>query len=175
MASCGPLQFSKLWILPQIFSPRNQKFTKMALGSSSKNISMDFFGISGAKKSSFIHSRELKQRYIKHVLLDSFYVTGLYLYPLKTSEKLWFSDVFRGYGRDHWLEMGKSSTVFHQAIKQCSLMLTFVYECAIRLHFQPFKDQCSHHIETSQLICSANQLTSFYMMGILVVKRLIWF
>ena len=32
--------------------------------------------------------------------------------------------------------------------------------------------QCSHHIETGQLICSANQLTGFYMMGILVVKWL---
>ena len=33
----------------------------------------------------------------------------------------------------------------------------------------------SHHIETSQLICSANQanqLTGFYMMGTLVVKGL---
>ena len=36
----------------------------------------------------------------------------------------------------------------------------------------PFNDQCSHHIETSQLICSANQQTGFYMMGTLVVKRL---
>ena len=35
-----------------------------------------------------------------------------------------------------------------------------------------FNDQCSHRIETSQLICSANQLTLFYMMGTLVVKRL---
>ena len=34
----------------------------------------------------------------------------------------------------------------------------------------PFNDLCSHHIETSQLICSANQLTGFYMMGILVVN-----
>ena len=38
---------------------------------------------------------------------------------------------------------------------------------------QPFNDQCSHHIKTSQLIWSANQLTGFYMMGTLVVKRLI--
>ena len=38
--------------------------------------------------------------------------------------------------------------------------------------FKPFNDQCSHHIETSQLICSANQLISFYMMGTLVVKGL---
>ena len=35
-----------------------------------------------------------------------------------------------------------------------------------------FNDHCSHHIETSQLIGSANQLTSFYMMGTLVVKGL---
>ena len=36
---------------------------------------------------------------------------------------------------------------------------------------EPFNDQCSHHIETSHLICSANQLTGFYMMRTLVVKR----
>ena len=36
-----------------------------------------------------------------------------------------------------------------------------------------FNDQCSHHIETSQLICRRNQLTGFYMMETLVVKRLI--
>ena len=35
-----------------------------------------------------------------------------------------------------------------------------------------FIDQCSHHIETSQLICSANQLTGIYMIGTLFVKRL---
>ena len=34
-------------------------------------------------------------------------------------------------------------------------------------------DQCSSHKETSQLICCGNQLTGFYMRGILVVKRLI--
>ena len=37
---------------------------------------------------------------------------------------------------------------------------------------QPFNNQCSHHIETSPLICSTNQLTGFYIMGTLVVK---WF
>ena len=35
-----------------------------------------------------------------------------------------------------------------------------------------FNDQCSHHKETSQLICRANQLTGFYIKGTLVVKRL---
>ena len=35
-----------------------------------------------------------------------------------------------------------------------------------------FKDQCSHHEETSQLIYRPNQLTGFYVMGTLVVKGL---
>ena len=39
--------------------------------------------------------------------------------------------------------------------------------------FQLFSDQCSHHIETSQLICSTNQLAGFCMMGTLIVKGLI--
>ena len=34
-----------------------------------------------------------------------------------------------------------------------------------------FNDQCSHHMETSQLIYRVNQLTGFYM-GTLFVKRL---
>ena len=37
---------------------------------------------------------------------------------------------------------------------------------------KPFNGQCSHYIETSQLICIANQLTGFYMMGTLAVKGL---
>ena len=39
-------------------------------------------------------------------------------------------------------------------------------------HILTLNDQCSYHIETSQLIYRANQLTDFYMMGTLVVKRL---
>ena len=38
--------------------------------------------------------------------------------------------------------------------------------------FSISKCQKSHHIETSQLICCAKQLTGFYMNGTLVVKRL---
>ena len=48
----------------------------------------------------------------------------------------------------------------------------FVYWRSL-IFFQPFNNQCSHHVATSQLICRANQLTDFYMMGALVVKRLI--
>ena len=35
-----------------------------------------------------------------------------------------------------------------------------------------FNDRCPSHIETSQLICSANQLTGFYVRGTLLVKGL---
>ena len=37
---------------------------------------------------------------------------------------------------------------------------------------QPFNEQCPSHIETSPLICFANQLTGFYMRGTLAVKGL---
>ena len=33
-------------------------------------------------------------------------------------------------------------------------------------------DQCPSYIETSQLICSVNQMTGFYMRGALVIKGL---
>ena len=38
--------------------------------------------------------------------------------------------------------------------------------------YQLSKCQSCHHIETSQLICSANQLTGFYMMTTLVFYEL---
>ena len=40
----------------------------------------------------------------------------------------------------------------------------------LRLKKFPEQCQCSHHIETSQLICRANQLTGFYMMETLAVE-----
>ena len=40
------------------------------------------------------------------------------------------------------------------------------------LFYLPSNGQCTHHIETSQLICSANELTGFYRIGSLVVKGL---
>ena len=39
-------------------------------------------------------------------VLNAFHATGLFRYPLKTSENLWFSDIFRGVERDQWHEMG---------------------------------------------------------------------
>ena len=47
------------------------------------------------------------------------------------------------------------------------------YTCAEGLKILVFVfDQCSHHIETSQLICKVKQPTGFYIMGTLVVKGL---
>ena len=34
---------------------------------------------------------------MKMFMMDPFHANDLFLYPLKTSENLWFSDVFRGY------------------------------------------------------------------------------
>ena len=42
----------------------------------------------------------------------------------------------------------------------------------VKLTIYLFNDQRSHHIETSQMICSANHLTGFYMIGTLVIKTL---
>ena len=38
--------------------------------------------------------------------LNPFHATGLFRYPLKESEKVWFSDVFRGNRKRQWHEMG---------------------------------------------------------------------
>lgn len=38
---------------------------------------------------------------------NNFHVTGLFLYPMKTSENLWSSYIFRGVERKHWDEIGK--------------------------------------------------------------------
>ena len=40
-----------------------------------------------------------------------------------------------------------------------------INEIALDLTFNPLTTNVSHHIETIQLICSANQLTGFYMVG----------
>ena len=40
------------------------------------------------------------------------------------------------------------------------------------LSYQPIKCQCWPHIETSQLICTANQLTGFYMRATLAFNEL---
>ena len=43
-------------------------------------------------------------RKVAHVL--TFFFPMFPLIPLKTTENLWFSDVFRGIKREHWEEKG---------------------------------------------------------------------
>ena len=47
-------------------------------------------------------------------------------------------------------------------------------EVAINIKFNtlPSKCQCYPHVETSQLICTANQLTGFYMRATLTLNGL---
>ena len=54
---------------------------------------------------------KLKRSFIYNIaytfqFFDSFHATGLYLYPLKTTENLLLPDVFRGIERDEWNKMG---------------------------------------------------------------------
>ena len=46
-----------------------------------------------------------------HDTINLFHVTGLFLYPIKTSEKLWVSDIFSEYVKEpvaqNWLNKTK--------------------------------------------------------------------
>ena len=59
--------------------------------------------------------------------------------------------------------------------QQCYLNMTS-NKCISRtlsiIYIQPFNERYSHYVETSQLICSENQLIVFYMMGTVFVKGL---
>ena len=50
--------------------------------------------------------------------------------------------------------------------------LIVFWGCEYSSEYYPIKRQNYHHIETSQLICRANQLTGFYMMATLAVNEL---
>ena len=43
--------------------------------------------------------------------------------------------------------------------------------CQTKIHDEPNNDHCSYHIKTRLLICEANQLTGFYMMGKNTIDR----
>ena len=52
------------------------------------------------------------------------------------------------------------------------LILNWLLFYAYLRHTYPIKCQCCPHIETSQLICTANQLTVFYMRTTLALNGL---
>ena len=53
----------------------------------------------------------------------------------------------------------EAAFIFKKSLKDCK-------------GFKPIKCQCCPHIETSQLICCANQLTGFYMRATLIFNGL---
>ena len=50
----------------------------------------------------------------------------------------------------------------------------FLYDNQLLLQNELFHDGCPYHVETSPLICKANQRTGSYMTGTSVMKELIW-
>ena len=56
---------------------------------------------------------------------------------------------------------------------RASFILLLIFDFNNRNSAEPIKCQCCPHIETSQLICSANQLTTFYMRATLTFNGLI--
>ena len=61
--------------------------------------------------------------------------------------------------------------IFHYFFGDLLLLHNKVSYCENHL-FKPSKYQCCPHIETSQLICCANQLTGFYMRATLALNEL---
>ena len=106
------------------------------------------------KQSIDTHANHLTGFYVIETLTLIYHFRAmfhLFILSLKTSEKL--SEVLGGILKfsqciemTNWSEMGNMSWSFNH--------------------------QCPSHTETSQLICSTNQLTGFYMRGTLVVKEL---
>ena len=61
---------------------------------------LSIFGINFAIKFGLNHFQDLELSFKEHssiLAINPYYVTGLFLYPLKTSGNLWFSDIFKGY------------------------------------------------------------------------------
>ena len=60
------------------------------------------------------------------VVINPFHVTGSFLYPLKTSENIWFSDVFRGYRKTSGMELVNGwARIIKHSLPQKSFTFTF--------------------------------------------------
>ena len=71
------------------------------------------------------------------------------------------------------IQTGKLVSIFYKSLSFFWIQYNVSLKCSkICVINQPFNDQCSHHIEISQSICRANQLTRFNMLGTLVVRVL---
>ena len=84
--------------------------------------------------------------------------------------KIWFSMTYHDFGRltllKDWVR------VLHKRNKHKSIFFVLEHH-GLSLFFSCFDDIGSHHIETSPLICRANQRTGFYLIGTSVMKELL--
>ena len=98
--------------------------------------------------------------YYKNVLLTHFWQFFLFYSPLKTINVSWyFQEVQNG-------------KICIKGLDWRWFVLWCIWQRQIPL-FKFIKRQNCHHIESSRLICSANQLTGYYMMAILVFNELL--
>ena len=89
------------------------------------------------------------------IMCKTSYFTGLFLYPLKTSE---------GLIRDQWHELGLSVQLL--PVESSHLQLTIenspLKQPLVDL-LKPFQPSVAFHVETSHLICTENQMTGSFM------------
>ena len=54
--------------------------------------------------------------------MNPFHITGRFVYPLKTSENFWFSDIFKGYRKRQvaWIGLKLLKLILNSYIKQIS-------------------------------------------------------
>ena len=74
--------------------------------------------------------------------------------------------------REKNVKITSSNWTLTRTCKEMAVILAtyHLFECV--QFFKPIKCQCCHHIETSRLICCANQLTGFYMKATLALNGL---
>ena len=68
------------------------------------------------------------------------------------------------------VRLGYTLSIFEIPVVKSSLAISGCPN--VRYFHLPINDQCSHHKETSELVCRANLLIGFYIMGTLVVQVL---
>ena len=65
--------------------------------------------------------------------------------------------------------------IFSYFAQHCNYLMIIInqlQQSSVNILFLTHKRQSCHHIETSQFICYANQLTRFYMIGTLTFNEL---
>ena len=98
-SDCGVISSEKSWL--------EQKFWGMVTNGL---ILSEFFWYLAStlklKLNNQFGSKTYLELYRKPMMkVNPFHVTSLFLYPLKISESLWFSDIFRGCREKQWHEM----------------------------------------------------------------------